>query len=165
MAKRKSPTPHDPTRAAAYVAAQQANLADAQTALNKVKFLDAFAGVGNVSAAAKLAGVGRRSHYDWVRGDAAYATAFGEAVDEAADRLETEARRRAVTGTSESVYYKGATCGTLRKYSDTLLIFLLKGARPEKYSERFVHTGSGKRGAILLEDIVAGPVLDTAGSA
>ena len=29
----------------------------------------------------------------------------------------------------------------VREYSDTLLIFLLKGARPEKYHERHQHTG------------------------
>ncbi len=69
--------------------------------------------------------------------------AWEEAREEAADHLEDEARRRAVDGWDEPVYGSGGTgvgtveVGTIRKYDSTLLIFLLKGARPEKYRERF----------------------------
>ena len=38
----------------------------------------------------------------------------------------------------------------LQEYSDTLLIFLLKGLRPEKYRERFEHSGTGPGGAIRV---------------
>lgn len=134
----------------------QARKAAAERRLNKDKVLAAYAQTGNVSAAAKLAEVSRRSHYEWLARDKRYAAAFEEAVDEAADRLETEARRRAVSGVAEPVFYKGEKVGAIQKYSDTLLIFLLKGARPEKYAEWHVHGGKGKRGAILLEEIVAG---------
>lgn len=138
------------------IARAQARAAAAQRRLNKEKFLQAYAQTGNVSAAAKLAEVARRTHYEWLERDTRYAARFAEAVDEAADRLETEARRRAVSGVSEPVFYKGEKVGAMQKYSDVLLIFLLKGARPEKYAERHVHGGQGKRGAILLEEIVAG---------
>ena len=84
---------------------------------------------------AEIAKVGRRSHYDWIR-DAEYAAMFQEAKEQAADHLECEARRRAVEGVEEPVYYKGEVCGTIRKYSDLLLIFLLNGARPEKYRDK-----------------------------
>lgn len=134
----------------------QARKAAAERRLNKDKVLAAYAQTGNVSAAAKLAEVSRRSHYEWLARDKRYAAAFEEAVDEAADRLETEARRRAVSGVADPVFYKGEKVGSIQKYSDTLLIFLLKGARPEKYAERHVVGGKGKRGAILLEEIVAG---------
>jgi hypothetical protein len=148
--------------AASFVARQASEFQLAQTAINKAKFIEAFSATGNVSAAAKLAGVGRRTHYDWLKEDEAYKVAFADAVDEAADRLEVEARRRAVTGNVKPVFHKGVQVGTVREYSDTLLIFLLKGARPEKYSERHVHSGKGKRGAILLEDIIAGATEDPA---
>jgi hypothetical protein len=156
-------------------------LREQQTIRNKRTFLEAYAQTGNVSAAAKLAGVGRRTHYDWLENDEAYAAAFAEAADDAADLLEAEARRRAVEGLVRYKFNKDGTPiihpdayklgpdGTLvldptvervryfeREYSDTLLIFLLKGARPEKYAERRVLSGKGKGGAILLEDIVAG---------
>lgn len=42
---------------------------------------------------------------------------------------------------------------TVRKYSDTLTIFLLKGAMPEKYRERQDLNLSGK---ISLADLVTG---------
>jgi hypothetical protein len=137
--------------------------AAAQTAANQQAFLRAYAETGNISAAAVLASVGRRTHYDWLQADPAYAAAFSEAADEAADALEGEARRRALQGVDQPVFGSmGNGLGTgevglIRKYSDTLLIFLLKGARPEKYAERHKHSGPGKNGAFLLEAIVAPP--------
>ena len=55
-------------------------------------------------------------------------------------------RRRAVEGVEEPVgWYKGEAGGVVRKYSDTLLIFLLKGRKPEMYRERYEHSGPGGR--------------------
>lgn len=147
--------------------------------------------VATVSGAAAIAGVGRRTHYDWLEQDREYAAAFDDAVEVAADRLEVEARRRAVEGLVRYKFNKDGTpvwhpdcygsdpnapegketeyspkpTGAFRpyferEYSDTLLIFLLKGARPAKYATQHKHTGSGKKGAILLEEIVAGAVKD-----
>ena len=92
-------------------------------AVKQKSFLAAFAFCGNVTHACRNSKVGRRTHYDWLERDAEYAVAFESAHDEAADNLEEEARRRAMAG------------------SDTLLIFLLKGARPDRYRERHEHTG------------------------
>ena len=50
--------------------------------------------------------------------------------------LEDEAHRRAFDGTEEPVFHQGQECGSVRKYSDTLAIFLLKAHAPEKYRER-----------------------------
>lgn len=91
--------------------------------VKKKAFLAAFAFCGNVTHACLNSKVGRRTHYEWLEKDAKYAAAFESAQDEAADNLEEEARKRAMGG------------------SDTLLIFLLKGALPEKYRERYEHTG------------------------
>ncbi len=55
----------------------------------------------------------------------------------AADVLEAEAHRRAVEGVEEPVgWYKGVAGGTVRRYSDVLLIFTLKGLLPDIYRER-----------------------------
>lgn len=102
----------------------------------KRAFLAAHSEVGNITQAAEIAGIDRRTHYDWMESDPVYVEAFRDAEMQAADRLEAEARRRAVEGVDEPVFYGGKPCGTIRKYSDTLLIFLLKGALPEKYRER-----------------------------
>ena len=55
----------------------------------------------------------------------------------AADQLEHEAIRRAVDGVDRPVFFKGRQIAMLKEYSDTLLIFMLKGLRPEKYKERY----------------------------
>lgn len=102
----------------------------------KTAMLTALALTGNVTAAAKKAKVGRRTHYEWVEQDPEYKAAVADAMEEAADLMEEEARRRGADGVLEPVFHQGKRCGTIRKYSDTLLIFLLKGARPEKYRER-----------------------------
>lgn len=49
--------------------------------------------------------------------------------------LEDEAHRRAFEGVDKPVFYQGDECGTIREYSDTLAIFLLKAHNPEKYRE------------------------------
>ena len=56
---------------------------------------------------------------------------------EACDLLEAEARRPAVSGVRKPVYYMGDICGTVRECSDTLLIFLMKGAMAEKYRDDY----------------------------
>lgn len=111
----------------------------------KRAFLAALAEVGNITQAAEIAGIERKTHYVWMEKDENYAAAFKDAMEQAADRLEQEARRRAVEGVEKPVYQGGKKVGVVREYSDTLLIFLLKGARPEKYKERIAaeHTGKG----------------------
>ena len=54
------------------------------------------------------------------------------------------ARRRAAEGTLKPVYQGGKLVGEIREFSDTLLIFLLKGKRPEVYRENVKVEHSGK---------------------
>jgi hypothetical protein len=51
--------------------------------------------------------------------------------------------RRARDGITEPVCQGGKLVGHVQKYSDSLLIFLLKGAKPKKYSERMQAQISG----------------------
>ena len=60
-----------------------------------------------------------------------YTEAFDHAKQEAVETLEAEARRRAVDGWEVPVCQGGRKVGAIRKYSDLLLIFLLKAAAPE----------------------------------
>lgn len=120
----------------------------------KRAFLAAFAECGNVTRACELSGVPRCDHYRWKRTDLKYAEFFSQAEEQAGDRLEAEARRRAVKGVNEPVFYQGAQCGVVRKYSDTLLIFLLKGARPEKYKDRQAHEHSGPGGGAIQLKVI-----------
>lgn len=86
----------------------------------------------SVAAACRAEKIGRQTYYDWRKADNAFAAAADDAIDEGTDYLEDKARDRAI------------------KESDTLMIFLLKGRRPEKYRDRFDAQISGPGGGPLL---------------
>jgi hypothetical protein len=120
---------------------------DAAQQAKKAAFLSAFAELGTVTHAAIAAGIERTTHYRWVKEDDAYAKGFVEAEGKAIDSLEREARRRAIEGTEKPIYQGGQMVGTVREYSDTLLIFLMKGANPSRYRERIDLTVDVRRTA------------------
>jgi hypothetical protein len=91
----------------------------------KAKFLEALAETGNVSAAARIACVCRDLPYKERPHDPEFARAWESAIEASNDRLEEIARQRAL--------------GT----SDTLLIFLLKANRPEKFRDNIQHQHAG----------------------
>ena len=122
------------------------------TPAKKKKFLAALAVNGNVSDAAKQANVSRIAFYALRKKSKQFAEQWEEALEQGIDALELEAHRRAVEGIDEPVYYKGDVVGKVRKYSDTLLIFLLKGNRPEKYAD--FHKISNPDGKPLTVEIV-----------
>lgn len=108
-----------------------------RTPKKRALFLDSLRETGgNVSKACELARVSRVAVYEWREADSLFATDWDAVVEAGTDDLEEEARRRALSGVDEPVFYQGEECGAIRKYSDTLLIFLLKGRKPEKYRER-----------------------------
>lgn len=103
----------------------------------KRAFLAAYAESGNKTRAAEDAGIDRSTPYtdQWAE-DEDFQRALAVAENMAADALEAEARRRAVEGVREPRFTAhGEVAGHVRKYSDTLLIFLLKGARPRKFAD------------------------------
>lgn len=116
----------------------------------RAAFLEKLAELGNVTRAMKAAKIARRTLYDWRQADQEFAVAWERALDESAGVLEDEANRRALHGVDRPVYQGGKKVGTIREYSDTLLIFLLKGLRPGKYRERYEHTGEGG-GPLVME--------------
>ena len=106
-------------------------------------FLTALESSGNVTVAARLAGVSRTAAYKARRGEAEFAASWDEALEVALDGMEAEARRRAVEGWEEPVFYQGKVCGHIRKYSDALIMFLLKAYRPEfRDNYRVEHSGT-----------------------
>lgn len=113
-----------------------------RTPEKKEKFLKKLVSTGgNVSAACRVIKIGRTTAYDWKKEDSAFALEWDEAIESGTDDLEEEARRRAYKGTRKPVYYKGSKVGEIQEYSDTLMIFLLKGNRPEKYKDRHELSG------------------------
>ena len=107
------------------------------TPKKKAQFLDALAQTGNVRQAAKAVGFSANRFYVHRRQDPTFAQAWEETMEQAMDTvLEPEAIRRTVEGVEKPVYHQGRQVGTVREYSDTLLIFLLKGWKSERYTER-----------------------------
>jgi len=104
---------------------------------NQAKFLAAYRATARIDVSAATAGISTAAHYKWVATDPEYVKELDKARDEALSLLEDEAHRRAVQGVEEPVFYQGEVCGTKLNYSDTLLIFLMKAANPEKYRDRF----------------------------
>jgi hypothetical protein len=114
-------------------------------------FLSAFSQSGHVGNSAKKANIHRTQIYEW-RNDPAFEELFEHARKQAVSVLEDEAHRRAMVGVDEPVFYKGEVCGAVRKYSDTLLIVLLKANAPEKYRERQEITGANG-GPVLIKEV------------
>jgi hypothetical protein len=96
-----------------------------------------------------VSGTSRTRVYELRKTDAVFAGAWEEAEETAADRLEEEARRRAVEGVQEPLVSAGKIVRdddgqpiAIRRYSDTLLIALLKAHRPEKFrDQKLIHAG------------------------
>jgi hypothetical protein len=134
-------------------------------------FLTHLALTGNTSLSAAAAKVDRTTVYKARAEDKDFAAQWADCLDQAADRLEAEALRRAVDGVDEPVFGSGGTgvgtieVGTIRRYSDTLLIFLLKGVRPDKFRERHhvKHDGLTSPVVVYLPDNNRDPA--TAGTA
>lgn len=106
------------------------------TAKKEEKFLATLTETGSVTAACASISVGRTSAYERRAERPAFAEAWDSALDEYADKLEREADRRAVEGTTKPVFYQGFRCGEVQEYSDSLLMFRLKALKPDKYRER-----------------------------
>ncbi len=103
----------------------------------RARFLEALASSGNVLVACRVSGAKRATVYRYKDRFPAFRRAWDEAVEESTDALEAEARRRASKGVDKPIYYKGEKIDTVKEYSDTLLIFLLKAHRPEKFRDNY----------------------------
>jgi hypothetical protein len=101
------------------------------------RFIKALSKTGSVTNAAALAGTSRTRVYELRKIDPAFAAGWEDAEEVAADRLEDEARRRAVEGVPEPLVSAGKLVRDddgqpilVRRYSDNLLLALIKARRP-----------------------------------
>lgn len=106
-----------------------------RTPANREKFLTALSEGASITSAAKACGSLRQTFYRWRSEDPAFAAEWDEAIEAGTDLLEDEARRRAVDGVEKPIFYQGREVGRMREYSDSLLMFLLKGRRPDKFRD------------------------------
>lgn len=124
----------------------------------KRAYLVALSLTPNLVKAAHIAGISSMTGYNWRTDNSQDNAEFLLGVDVAraiaVERAESEAWRRAIEGVERPIFGSlgsdpntGKSLGTgqigsQKEYSDTLMMFLLKGHRPEKYRERFEHTGA-----------------------
>jgi hypothetical protein len=78
-------------------------------------------------------GYDRATFYRWRDADSEFAAAWERAYTDGTDALEAEAQRRGMAGVEKPITVAGQR-ELVREYSDTLLIFLLKARRPDKYA-------------------------------
>ena len=110
------------------------NMASAD--VQKQLFLNALTAGNSVRTAADAAGVTFDEPYKWRATDPAFAARWQHAEEAGTDLIEEEAYRRAVTGVEKPVYRGGEVVGHVADYSDSMLMFLLKSRRPERYGRR-----------------------------
>jgi len=113
---------------------------------------------GHRADACKAAGIDQSTPYTkpWLE-DVEFQRALSRALVMGAAVLEDEARRRAIKGVRKVKFHDGrplidpetGEAYTELDYSDTLLIFLLKGIRPETYRENY----SVRHGGMSGDDI------------
>jgi hypothetical protein len=109
------------------------------------KFLEALALTGIVHTACNIARVSRALVYRERLLNDEFAFAWGLAMGAATDLLEAEARRRALEGVPHYIKV-GDEVITETRYSDSLLLTLLKAHRPGKFRE------DGMEGRLTLEE-------------
>ncbi|MFT9366503.1 MULTISPECIES: hypothetical protein [Gluconobacter] len=123
-------------------------------------FLQHLRKTSNISESARIALIDRATAYKWREADPEFARAWEDAIDEATDALEAEARRRALDGHEEYVISMGQIVRDpetgkplmQRKFSDSLTTLLLKAHRPEKYRERHDVQQSGAIAVTITSD-------------
>ncbi|HPT88722.1 MAG TPA: helix-turn-helix domain-containing protein [Bacillota bacterium] len=104
--------------------------------MDKVKkrkelFIAAYKECGTIIQTCRMTGIYRSQVYRWKEEDPEFRDALEQAEEEATEALIAEARRRGLNGVDEPIYYKGKQVGAVKKYSDNLLMFLIKAKRPE----------------------------------
>ena len=131
------------------------------------RFLAALEAEVTVLAACRATDVSRSNVYAERSRNEQFAAAMDEVEERTTQRMEREAFRRATEGWVERQEFdvvdgERVPTLTVTKFSDTLLIFLLKARRPEVYRDnhRVEHVGGGKDGAVPIE--LTGAVADAA---
>lgn len=115
-------------------------LTDEQIVEAKGTIVRALVMRGNVREATSAAGIHRTTAYTWREKDRGFADAWDAAVDEATDRMEEEAWRRGIEGFDRPVIFQGKITDTYKDYSDSLLLTLMRGHRPERFKDRREHS-------------------------
>ncbi len=120
------------------------------------RFLDFLAGGLSVRRACRLCHVSQATVFARRRNRPAFRRMWDEAATVGTRLMEQEAVRRAYHGTDRPVFYRGHVCGHVREYSDTLLMFMLKARRPDKYRDGHDASAGTQRAALNVTIVNVG---------
>lgn len=120
-------------RAMRNLAETDSRLTSEQVAAAKEKLVDAVTRLGTPYQACSKLGISYWTHRSWLRSDEVYACAIEDAIEMNTEMLEDAAIKRAVHGTSQPIYANGEIVGHRTVSHDQLMMFLLKGRRPDAY--------------------------------
>jgi hypothetical protein len=108
----------------------------------KAQVVELLMSFPNLTEVSKLVGLSPQTIYNHRKKDEEFASQVEEALEIGYDTMEGEAYRRAVEGWDEPVFFQGIPVGSVRKYSDGLLKFLLKGYRRKRFNPGIKLPGS-----------------------
>lgn len=94
------------------------------------KFLAQLAAGWSATKAAAATGIAKQRYYELRKADETFAAAWEQAYDAGTDRWRDAIRERGLDGWDEPVYQGGKQVGTVRKFSDTLLLLEMKRRDP-----------------------------------
>ncbi len=97
------------------------------------RFLREFARTGSVSAACRVAGLARRTVYNWRDADADFRNRWDAARERGAGRLSDKAMRRAMVGDDVPVWHDGRIAGHEPVVDTRVLWRLLQALQAETY--------------------------------
>jgi hypothetical protein len=100
------------------------------TPIAREQFLEALERGHAVVAAANMIGFARQRLYRHRARDPAFRAVWKEAYSTGTECLIDEVRRRGVERWDEPAFYKGQVCGHVRRYSDALLLALIRSREP-----------------------------------
>ena len=110
---------------------------------------------GNVRYCCRQVDVSTYAYYAERKRNPAFAKAADEAIADGIAGMENELFRRGYQGIEKPLHHKGELTGhTVREYSDTLGIFLLKAHMPEKYGDRQTLNHQGEV-TLTVRDLVS----------
>ncbi|WP_267389468.1 hypothetical protein [Sphingomonas sp. GC_Shp_3] len=116
-------------------------------------FIDALAELGSVKAAAKRINMSAEGAYYLRRqpGAESFRAAWTAALDHGVQRLADIAIDRATEGVADPVFWRGEIVGEKRKYSDRLLMFILRHHLADRYGGPGLAHGTRSRETIERE--------------
>ncbi len=119
-----------------------------KTVEHRKVFLENLAGAhgfetaANITRSCEAAGITRMCFYGW-KDDPEFLAAYEIAWQQGYDVMEEICRNRAFSGFLEPVFYKGDIVGHVKKFSDPLAMFLMKGNKAEKFRDRVETISTG----------------------